>query len=309
MRLLIVNFHYVRDHKPQAGIYPISTDEFRHQVEVLGKLYRFISQQELADLIVAENLPDKAYCLLTFDDGLKEQWLAIDILDKLSIPAVCFATTQPLTEGRTHDAHKMHYVYSRLEDGEVYAFLHERFRIGEYPFDDALVQQEYRYDNPIKKRIKFFINFVLDETVRHSLVDYLFTQVEPNEADYSQRLYMDAQDLSKLAAAGMLGTHTKTHRPLATLDAISLKDEISGSRQILEDITGIQIRSISYPFGGLAAINAEVANVARSEGMLFGLTMVRGINNNEDIRGRMMLRRVDTNDAPGGKFNSLQFVP
>jgi hypothetical protein len=43
--------------------------------------------------------------------------------------------------------------------------------------------------------------------------------------------------------------------------------------------------------------------------MLYGLTMVRGINNDDDIRARMMLRRVDTNDAPGGKLNSTEFAP
>jgi len=309
MRLLIVNFHYVRERKPQAGIYPISTDKFRHQVEVLGNLYRFISQQELLDLIVADNLPNDDLCMLTFDDGLKEQWQALDILERLSIPAVCFATTQPLMDSRAHDTHKMHYVYSKLEDEELFSLLHERFRIREYSFDDALLQQEYRYDTPIKKRIKFFINFVLDESNRLSLVDYLFAQIESSETSFSRRLYMDNQDLKKLATAGMLGTHTKTHRPLATLDGTSLKDEISGSRKILEDITGIPIHSISYPFGGLAAVNKEVAEVAKSEGLLFGLTMTRGINNDDDIRERMLLRRVDTNDAPGGKFNSLQFAP
>ena len=309
MRLLIVNFHYIRDQKPRAGIYPLSTNEFRQQIERLAKLYCFISQQELAEMVVKDNLPDKRCCMLTFDDGLKEQWLALYILERLSIPAVCFATTQPLTEGRAHDAHKMHYVYSKLEDDDLYALLHERFHIREYTFDDVLVQQEYRYDTPIKGRIKFFINFVLDEINRLAIVDYLFSQVEPNEAVFTRRLYMDTHDLSKLAAAGMLGTHTKTHRPLATLDAPIMKDEISGSRRILEDLTGFPIRSISYPFGGLAAVNPEVADVARSDGILYGLTMVRGINNDDDIRERMMLHRVDTNDAPGGKYNSLQFVP
>jgi peptidoglycan/xylan/chitin deacetylase (PgdA/CDA1 family) len=309
MRLLIVNFHYIRDHKPGAGIYPISTDEFRHQVETLGRFYSFISQQELVDFIISDNLPDKDFCMLTFDDGLKEQWLAFDILERLSIPAIFFPTTQPLTEGKAHDTHKMHYVYSRLDDEEVYALLHERFRINDYHFDDGLVNQEYRYDSLIKKRIKFFINFILEQVDRSSLVDYLFKQVSHSETGFLKNLYMNAQDISKLAALGMLGTHGKTHRALATLDAISLKDEISGSRQILENLAGTPIQSISYPFGGLAAISSEVANAARNDGMIFGLTMIRGINNEDDIRSRMMLRRVDTNDAPGGKFSSLEFVP
>jgi hypothetical protein len=37
--------------------------------------------------------------------------------------------------------------------------------------------------------------------------------------------------------------------------------------------------------------------------------MVRGINSDLDVRTAMMLRRVDTNDAPGGKNNLGQYLP
>lgn len=308
MRLLIVNFHYIRDHKPRAGIYPLSTEEFRNQIDILGRLYRFISQQELIDMMASDSLLDEACCLVTFDDGFKEQWHALDILERLSIPAACFATTQPIIKGSTHDVHKMHHVYSKMECDELYAQLDDHFHIRDYKFDAALIRQEYRYDTPMKRKIKFFINFVLDEVERRSMVDYLFTQVEPNEAVFRQSLYMDKYDLAKLAAADMLGSHTNTHRPLSTLDADSLMDEISGSKQILEELTSFPIRSISYPFGGPAAVSPKVAEAASRAGMLYGLTMVRGINNDDDIRARMMLRRVDTNDAPGGKLNSAEFA-
>src|SRR4030067_3846660 len=225
MRLLIVNFHYIRDDKPLSGIYPVSTEEFRRQVEVLGKLYRFLSQDQLIEMMCADSSPKRDYCLITFDDGFKEQWRALDILRQMSVPAVCFATTQPLMDNKAHDVHKMHYVYSQLEDMELYALLKERFRIDEYEFDDALLAEEYRYDPRMKKKIKFFINFVLDECDRHATVDYLFSQVEPDESAFVRRLYMDHYDLKSLAEAGMLGTHTKTHRPLANLDLVSMREE------------------------------------------------------------------------------------
>ena len=42
-------------------------------------------------------------------------------------------------------------------------------------------------------------------------------------------------------------------------------------------------------------------------GFNFGLTMNRGINENKDFNHPLMLKRVDTNDAPGGKFKSREF--
>lgn len=309
MRLLIVNFHYIRDDKPLSGIYPVSTGEFRRQVEVLGKLYRFVSQDQLIEMMRADSYPSGDYCLITFDDGFKEQWMALDILRQMSVPAVCFATTQPVMDNTAHDVHKMHYVYSKFDDVELFALLTERFQIDTYKFDDALLAEEYRYDSWAKKKVKFFINFVLDGCKRHDIVNYLFSQIEPNESAFVGRFYMDRHDIQRLADEGMLGTHTKTHRPLAPLDGDAMREEIAGSRMILEDLTGTPVRSISYPFGGPAAVSLAVANAARREGMLYGLTMIRGINDDETIRDGMMLRRVDTNDAPGGKSRSQQYFP
>lgn len=308
MRLLIVNFHYIRDEKPLSGIYPISCLEFKQQLEELGKYYRFISQNDLCEYITNDHLPDTDCCMITFDDGLKEQLSALDILQQLSIPAVIYATTQPTTQATAHDTHKLHYIYSKLQDEEIFALLNERFYIGNYIFDEQLLNEEYRYDSMLKKKIKFFLNFVIHDSDRKKVVNFLFSQLTSNEASFVKNLYMDANDLVKLARAGMLGTHTHTHSALATLSSTEIQNEINSSIKTLEELTTTRIRSISYPFGGPAAVNPEVAALASKAGLIYGLTMNRGLNDDHDIRNCMMLKRVDTNDAPGGKLNSQRYA-
>src|SRR5687767_1464730 len=130
MRLLIVNYHYIRDVKPRAGIYPLTVAEFRAQVELLGRSYRFTSQGELIGMLDADVFPDENLCLLTFDDSLAEQWCALEVLGSLSIPAICFATTDWIVDRRPHDVHKLHYIFSQLPETRLLELLHDEFAMG-----------------------------------------------------------------------------------------------------------------------------------------------------------------------------------
>lgn len=308
MRLLIVNYHYIRDEKPQAGIYPLSTAEFKSQVETLGKHYRFTSQTELLSMMDADSFPDDYLCLLTFDDSLAEQWVALEVLTRLSISALCFATTDSVVNRRAHDVHKLHYVFSQVPEATLLDRLSD-FGLAENPVDQAVLDKEYRYDSPEMRRVKFFLNYRLDGEERRRAVDTLFAEVEPDERKFSEALYMTAAQLVALSERGMLGTHTRSHRPLAILPPAAMYDEIAGSKRILEEVTGSSIRAISYPYGGPAAVSPEVAHIARDAGMRLGFTMFRGMNDEHDLRDGLMLKRVDTNDAPGGKLRSNQYVP
>jgi peptidoglycan/xylan/chitin deacetylase (PgdA/CDA1 family) len=309
MRLLIVNYHYIRDHKPAAGIFPLSTAEFEAQIEVLGKHYRFTSQDELLSMRDADSFPDENLCLITFDDSLAEQWSALEVLSRLSIPALFFATTDWIADRRPHDVHKLHYIFSQTHETRLVALLDEEFGMRENQMDDGLLAEQYSYDSPVMRRVKFFLNFKLDNGERRRAVDRLFAELVPDETHFSGKLYMTPDQLRKLGRDGMLGTHCRSHRPLATLPPDELRDEIAGSKRVLEELTGTPIQCVSYPYGGSAAVSKEVVEVVRSEGLRLGATMFRGVNDEQDLRKGLMLKRVDTNDAPGGKLRSDKYVP
>lgn len=309
MRLLIVNYHYIRDVKPKQGIYPLSTAEFQEQVEVLGKHYRFTSQQELFAIMDADSFPDENLCLLTFDDSLAEQWSALDVLERLSISALCFATTDSILNRRAHDVHKLHYIFSRVPEQKLLGLLEHEYGMTVRSIDQAILDREYRYDSPEMRRVKFFLNYCMSDDDRRRAVHRLFAELEPDEHRFADSLYMTPQQLVTLAERGMLGTHTCCHRPLAILPRADMHEEIEESKRILEELTSRPIQSISYPYGGPAAVSPEVAAVARDAGMRLGLTMFRGTNDEADLRDGLMLKRVDTNDAPGGKLGSNQYLP
>lgn len=58
------------------------------------------------------------------------------------------------------------------------------------------------------------------------------------------------KEAGELAAQGIeLGSHGRTHRPLPSIPQRDLREEILGSKQILEDRLGIRVRHFSYPHG------------------------------------------------------------
>jgi peptidoglycan/xylan/chitin deacetylase (PgdA/CDA1 family) len=74
---------------------------------------------------------------------------------------------------------------------------------------------------------------------------------------------MTADDVRRVADAGIeVGSHSRTHRRLPTVDDRALEDEIGASRVALSDLVGGPVDGFCYPYG--AAGGREVAMVARA---------------------------------------------
>jgi peptidoglycan/xylan/chitin deacetylase (PgdA/CDA1 family) len=307
MQLLAVNFHYIREEKPAQGIYPRSIGDLSSQLDKLGQYYEFISLTELCRMLKSQSYPAGKYCIITFDDNLKEQMQAYSYLEENNIPAVFFSTTLPYIEGKVHDVHKLHHIYTVYTDDEIAVTLQDMFQFDEVSFNEELLAKEYRYDTLLKKKIKFFLNFNLSSLQREQAIERLFSQVIKSKESFIADLYMGKDDLILLAEKNMLGSHTHSHRPLATLPDEEINIEISLADEFLHKLTGKKMKAISYPFGGPGAVNEQVVKIVEKYDYRIGFTMNRGLNNHQDFSNPLLLQRVDTNDAPGGKLASTEY--
>jgi peptidoglycan/xylan/chitin deacetylase (PgdA/CDA1 family) len=307
MQLLAVNFHYIREEKPPQGIYPRSIQEFSDQLTEIGQYFDFLSLAELCQMQEENSYPEGKYCIITFDDNLKEQIRAYSYLEDNNIPAAFFSTTLPYIESKVHDVHKLHYIYSVYSDAEIALILQEMFCFDDFIFDESLLAKEYRYDTLLKKKIKFFLNFHLPPQQREQVIECLFSQSIISHESFIAELYMGLDDLCLLAEKKMLGSHTHSHHALSTLMAREIKNEIFKANDFLFGLTGKKIEAISYPFGGPGAVNKGVVKIVEQYGYKIGFTMNRGLNSQADFSEPLLLQRVDTNDAPGGKLASKEY--
>lgn len=306
MYLLSVNYHYFREKKYENGIYPLTMKEFSNQIDELSKYYEFISQNDLIDNIKNKRYSIKKYCLLTFDDGLREQMNALELLNKKGIPGVFYVTTNSIRNNKVVNVHKLHHIRSIISDTDVFKFLDSKIdsNIIQYPEN---INELYRYDALETKKLKYLLNFILDSETKDRLIDELFKEIA-DESDFSKELYMSVEDIKKLDKQGYLGTHSDLHLPLATLSEEEIAKDIKDSLDFLHNSCEVdKIKSISYPYGGPKAVSQKVADISEQFGFDFGLTMFRGLNEIKDFNSPLLLKRVDTNDAPGGKLNSTEF--
>ncbi|MDR7867353.1 MAG: polysaccharide deacetylase family protein [Sporomusaceae bacterium] len=85
---------------------------------------------------------------------------------------------------------------------------------------------------------------------------------------------MTASQIMEMSAAGMyIGSHTVSHRPLATLAKWENTLEMQQSKACLEDLLGKEVGVIAYPYG---SYNSDTLAAAREAGYWAGFTVRRG---------------------------------
>ena len=63
---------------------------------------------------------------------------------------------------------------------------------------------------------------------------------------------------------------------LTRLDDASLRDELEGSRGDITSVTGVEVVSCAYPYGGVKAYDDRVVAATRRAGFRLGCINVRG---------------------------------
>ena len=82
---------------------------------------------------------------------------------------------------------------------------------------------------------------------------------------------MDEQDISKLVEIGMeVGSHAHNHVMLEEASYAVVAEELTKSKQILENITKRQVISVAYPYG---SVPCNYQKIASETGYDFGLSV------------------------------------
>lgn len=306
--LLGVNYHYVSE-RAQGGraIFPVTLGELTAQIEQLGRSFEFVSRDQLlAAVDDGAPLPERA-CLITFDDGLRSQFeLALPVLERLGVPAVFFISGRPHAERRALHVHRVHALRERLDEAAFAALLHRHLEgMAVPPVSDDDARGMYRYDTLEAARVKYLLNVALEREASERVVEAMFAETGPGEAAFCKDLYMSDEQVRELEARhGAIGAHGYDHHPFATLDPVLKGADMARGSDALRAITGRRPAMISYPYGSAAAVDRPVADAAARLGYRVGLTMERALN--RSLLEPLLLARVDTNDAPGGKRPLLE---
>ena len=305
MILLAVGYHYVAAEPPAEprAIFPVTTIGLAAQLELIGGSFEFVSRDDLLAAVAGEgSLPERA-CVVTFDDGLRCQLeLALPVLERLGVPAIFFVAGKPLAEQKALYVHKVHALRERLPNDQLLRLAGG----GEVPVEVA--QEHYRYDEPDAARLKYLLNMALPLDQREQVVGVAFAEVFPDEEALVRELYMSREDVAELERRhAAVGAHSYAHEPLARLEDGALDGDLKAVASLLEEVTGLRPRALSYPHGTPSTVDLRVARRAAAAGFRVGFTMERALN--RTLEEPLLLGRLDANDAPGGKRPLDQIPP
>jgi len=302
--LIVSNYHYIREDftAKHPSIFGLTPKQFRLQMEELSKAGSFISQKDLLEF--RSKKFDKNCILITFDDGLKEQYeLAKPILDAMGIPFIFFINTANFDEKKVSLVHKIHLLRSRLSSAEI---LMELSKISLFELtsrEKALAVFHYNYDEEQTALLKYLLNFKMSLQQQQEFINPLFEQLF-EESSLNSELYFDEEMLQVLNDQDALGSHSHNHVPLGKISSEELQKELNHSQDFFRQKFGKPAISISYPYGSLEA-SSTIQEQVSAHGFKLGFTMERAMNNSLE-EDSLLLSRFDCNDMPLGKNELLK---
>jgi peptidoglycan/xylan/chitin deacetylase (PgdA/CDA1 family) len=299
--LTVSNYHYIReDYKTNyPSIFGVTPLQFKEQLLLLKNSGEFVSADDLISHTDSLINSTEKYILITFDDGLKEQYeFGLSILDSLNIPALFFANSINFEQKKVSTVHKIHLLRSIISSDD---FLKSILKIDSSKIKSIntfRAKKIYIYDDEKSAVLKFILNFGLTYAEQEKIISNLFL-VHYDEAEVLKSLYFNDLNLIELASKGFLGSHTHSHYPLGLLKTEEVILELQNSKNFFEKLTTTTINSVAYPYGTQESCTVEVAEIAKKIGYKLGFTTNRGVNiGNEN---KLLLNRFDCNDLVGGK--------
>ena len=303
-KLLIVNYHYVRD--PGAyrypGIHPLSPDAFERQVKDLRAKFHVADPTEVEDFFLNHRSYARPSVFITFDDGLIDHWqTAHNILDPLGIKAAFFVCSRPAIEGRALAVHKIHWLRAHTEPT---AFTEELFSYlpgDRRQTDDAswapAAERMYIYDSPQIAKLKFALNFILPSDLIDDVTSTMLVARGMTEAEFCHQTYMSDGQLRALTENGhKVGLHGHSHAPFRRLGG-DLFAEVRQNQEYVALACGGQPSWVSYPNGRDDAVPdaAVLDELFDCLDLRLGFTMFGTWNDGSESAG--LVRRINTNEV------------
>lgn len=282
---------------------------FETQIRFLSKRYRILHLQALLDLLADTSAstkvlskPRKPMVLITFDDGYRDTYeSAVPILRMLGVPATFFIPTGFIGAPRLPWWDHVAYVLKRTHVSQL--------RLERYPGDihPTIINLRPTFNGHqctvgIMTVIRLFLKGVIkDEPWFLAQLDEQ-AEVPTDTSTLGRELFMDLDQVRHLIEAGMaVGSHSWSHRALASLDDAGQRHELIESKRFLESALGQEIQSLAYPYGWAGSFTERTAQFAREAGYRLAFSSLEGVNQlGSAVFRPFALRRlnVGTGDSP-----------
>ncbi|WP_126428712.1 polysaccharide deacetylase family protein [Brevibacillus marinus] len=275
MNDLAIMYHYVQPPK-WRGIVPLDPKDFERQIEWVTRNYEVVAPDELG-----KPRGQKPFCVLTFDDGTKDQYdVAFQILQKKGIPAYFTVMSGPIANRRVPVFHLIHVVLSFFSDQEIWEELSAKYDLQAVPEQSKI----YAYEpNLFRRYNKYALNFHLSEQQSREFLEEKALSVFHSFENFIDSYYINEREYIKMRQAGMtLGVHATDHRAFEGKAEDFFQREIQPCREFMREKLGVDAKWYTPAFGGgeqAGRMMEELEGILRSHGFVGAFTTKPGLNN------------------------------
>jgi peptidoglycan/xylan/chitin deacetylase (PgdA/CDA1 family) len=304
--LRVVMYHYVRDlpHTRFPRIKGMLLDDFRAQIRRLQEDFEMANLETALAFLRGQFNPSRNLCLLTFDDGLKEHCREVtEVLSHAGIQGIFFVVTACPEEGRVMPVHMNHFLMASLEfqsyKKQLLDLLSAKIPEPQMNTHAGHAAKTYPWDTPEIAEFKYLLNFLLDPSVRDDAIRELFEANLGDQHEFARKLYFSWEEGREMQAAGMvLGGHTHTHQPIASLERSAMKADLGLCRRLLDQrLLPQQQWPFSYPYGKADSYDDEAVQELKALG--FDCSFSTEPGDNAPLIDPFRIRRVDCKQGPG----------
>lgn len=250
---VVIGFHGI-DLKNNTAVNTkfVSVKKFEEEIKLLAKHTNLVS---LNDYVTDKLNPDKLNVAITFDDGFQNNYfLAKPILEKYNTPAAFFIT--PIWYQQKN------ILWSDLIDNTTKS-APASFTVGNEQYRKNIFGNYFHSSGEpihphVMKQNRAFIN-----ELYHELLPYA-KFMEERSMDIYWKLMTD-QQVKYLSAHPLftIGAHGFTHTDLTNLSDEEVMDELTTSKNILENLIQKKVEFFASPFG---AHNERTIELTRKAG-------------------------------------------
>jgi peptidoglycan/xylan/chitin deacetylase (PgdA/CDA1 family) len=243
-KLLVVMYHGVTENQYDPPVWTqLPHGIFRGQLEYLDRHYHIITLADLTAAILGKkSLPQKP-ALITFDDGLKNNFsVAFPILREMGLPATIFLTID--------------FIGTRnlLWFDELYLLMKEAMDRGiRLPLPNGMIQEGHTAGEISGSCLDYI------ETLKHAGNEYRLQVMEKLHASFpfdrekwlADFGLLDWSNVLEMHQSGLIdfGVHTASHCVLSELPRNDWEREIVAPKKKLESFLGSEISSFCFPNG------------------------------------------------------------
>jgi len=275
--LLVLTYHRISDTSDYEDSLKVSKNIFEKQIQYLKNNYTILSGEELSDIIRNKKpFPDNS-CLITFDDGWRDNYTnAYPILKKYKIPAIIFISTDFISTYNIFWHEQLQELLKNIPANTINKELDKL--LSDWPGDiRKLISEALKQPNS-KRQLKISELISTLKLVDPEKIDELIIKLSKiyNQKLIDESLMLSWNEINEMSQNNIcFGSHTKSHAILTQVSHNSVIKELKESKDIIENKLGKQVHYLSYPNGNY---NKDILNVAKKNGYLAGFTCKTGLN-------------------------------